>query len=44
MSKIIWQSSLTAEMTQHLTQEQIENLVKELDDMCANLCFEYEIK
>jgi glycerol kinase len=43
-NEIVWQSTLTADMVTHLSEAQIETLVKELDFMCAGLCMDYEVE
>ena len=39
----VWKSSVTTSMTKHLTQEELSDLIKKLDDVVMIVCESYEI-
>lgn len=40
---IIWESKLTAEMVSHLSEEEVQLLIDELNDAVAEICEQYEV-
>ena len=43
MEDIVWQSTLTEDMTEHLNAQEISMLLNELNDVVANICENYDI-
>lgn len=41
--KLIWQSQLTSEMVEHLSDPKLTDLLEELDSAVADICKEYGI-
>ena len=39
----VWKSSVTTNMTKHLTQQELSDLVAKLDDVVMMVCESYEI-
>jgi hypothetical protein len=39
----VWKSSVTTDMTKHLTQQELSDLIVKLDDVVMMVCESYEI-
>lgn len=43
MSDIVWQSTITEEMVEHLNPQELSLLINELDDVVAQVAENYEV-
>ena len=44
MSEVVWQSTITKDMVRHLSQDIIDELIEELNEIVAIVAEEYEIE
>jgi division protein CdvB (Snf7/Vps24/ESCRT-III family) len=44
MSEVVWQSTITKDMVRHLSQDIIDELIEELNEIVASVAEEYEIE
>lgn len=43
MDDVVWSSTLTAEMTSNLNENELSLLINALDDAVADICESYEV-
>jgi hypothetical protein len=39
---IVWQSTLTQEMVEHMSEKDLSNLIEELDSAVEDICTQYD--